>query len=214
MLEQKSIEKIKKQSEKIRKPAYALVFLLFLDFFVFVLIFSLNHVFRPDILAMVVYLSLYAYLLLTRRKQDIVYLLISSLIALGWTILARNNYEYNQDMIRILGINAFPVFAWSSGLAALYLLYSSIEQIFMESSRWIKRFFVFSVLYLFFIIILETIAYHVFGIKNVAAEMYSGLPICDCIHAPVWMQFSYFLIGPVYFVICSYFKHLRTDLIN
>ena len=206
MTTKEQIDKIKEKSMQIRQPLPALLFLLFLDCLVFAFIFSLNHVFRPDILAIIVYLSLYVYLILTKRKKDIVYLLMSSLLAIVWTVLARNNYGYNREMIHIFGLSAFPLFAWATGLAALYLVYHDIEQIFMKNNGWLKRFVLFTILYFLFIIVLETIAYHVFDIRNVATEIYPGLPICDCIHAPKWMQLSYFLIGPIYFIICRNYK--------
>ncbi len=206
MIGRKQINKIKEKSIQIRRPLPALLFLLFLDAFVFAFIFSLNHVFRPDILAIVVYLSLYFYLILTKRKKDIVYLLISSLLSILWTVIAKDNYGYNREMVYIFGFNAFPLFAWATGLAAFYLVYSDIERIFIKNSGYAKSFFLFSLLYFFFIIILETIAYHIFDIKNIATAIYPGLPICDCIHAPKWMQASYFLIGLIYFNVCRYFK--------
>jgi hypothetical protein len=206
MIAEEGIDIIKEKSRQIRKPLPALLFLLFLDSLVFIFFFSLNHVFRPDILAIIVYLSLYVYLILTKRKKDIAYLFISSVIAIIWTIFAKNNYGYDRDMIYIFGLSAFPLFAWSTGLAAIYLLYHDIDQIFMKNNGCLKRFLLFTVLYFFFIIVLETIAYHVFGIRNVATEIYPGLPICNCIHAPRWMQISYFLIGPIYFAISRFYK--------
>ncbi len=206
MIAGERIDIIKEKSKRIRRPLPALLFLLFLDCVVFAFVFSLHHVFRPDILAIIVYLSLYVYLVLTKRKKDIVYLLISSILAIAWTYFAKNNYGYNREMIHILGLSAFPLFAWATGLAALYLVYHDLEQIFMKNNAWLKRFLLFTILYFFFIIVLETIAYHVFNIRNVATGVYDGLPVCDCIHAPRWMQVSYFLIGPIYFIICRNYK--------
>jgi hypothetical protein len=200
------VQALKEKSVIIKKPLTVLLVLLFLDIFVFLFFFSLNNVFRPDILAIAVYFSFYAYLFLTKRQEDIVYLLISSVISVFWILFAGNQYGYNREMIHIFGYSAFPIFSWASGLAILYLVYSDLEQIIITSSRWLNRFFLFSALYLFFIISLETIAYHIFNIRNEATAIYPGLPICDCIHAPIWMQISYFLIGPIYFAVCSYYK--------
>ncbi len=208
------IDKIKEKSKQIRRPLPALLFLLFLDFLVFMFFFSLNHVFRPDILAIIVYLTLYIYLILTKRKKDNVYLLISSILAIVWTVFARNNYGYDRGMIHVFGLSAFPLFAWSTGLAAIYLLYTDVEQIFMKNNGWLKRFVLFTVLYIIFIISIETIAYHVFGIKNIATAVYPGLPICDCIHAPRWMQASYLLIGPIYFIISRNYKLYNTPWVR
>jgi len=200
------IDEIKKKSAHIRQPLPALFFILIFDFAIFAFTFSLHHVFRPDILAIIIYLSFYLYLFLTARKKDVVYLLISSVLAILWTWIAKNNYNYDKNMIYVFGLSAFPLFSWASGLAALYLLYHDIEKIIMKNNGWLKRFVLFTALYFIFLISLETIAYHAFGIKNMATKLYDPLPICDCIHAPRWMQFSYFVIGPIYFTICRFYK--------
>ena len=50
---------------------------------------------------------------------------------------------------------------------------------------------------------IETISYHILEIRNLATANYKGLPICNCVHAPLWMQISYFIIGPLYFLVLN-----------
>ncbi len=57
-----------------------------------------------------------------------------------------------------------------------------------------------------FLISVETIAYHLFGMQNLTAAAYPGIPICNCMHAQPWMQLSYFLLGPIYFIALKVFK--------
>jgi hypothetical protein len=200
------LEMIKNQAKRIRKPFLVLIFLLVLDWSVLIATFSLYSVFRPDIMAITVYFSLYAYLFLTGRRNDIPFLLISSALSLLWVLIAQDQYGYEKEMMCPGGFPVYPFFSWSSGLAALYLIYSDFEQIIMKNGGWFKRFLLFSTLHIVLLIAIETIAYHVFEIRNAVTAAYSGLPICDCIHAPHWMQAAYLLLGPIYFILCRFYS--------
>jgi predicted neutral ceramidase superfamily lipid hydrolase len=207
------LERIKEIAPSIKKPLPALIFLLSLDWAVFVVSFSLYHVFRPDILAIAVYLSLFAYIFLTGRKRDLPYIIIASLMSLTWMLVSHDNYGYNRDLIVIQGYNIFPLFAWAAGLSGFYLIYLDLEAIFFRNGGLLKHFLIYSFLSLSLLISLETIAYHIFNIKNNATAAYSGLPLCDCIHAPLWMQISYLSIGPLYFLLCRFYdKKVRYDV--
>lgn len=159
-------------------------------------------VFRLDFLMVWVYLLIYPYLFLTARKNAFYHLYVSSLMALVWVFIANSNYEYNKVALKIFGLNAYPLFAWACGFFAVYMIYSQWEHK-IKSVSFLKRFLLFTGLYLVFLIFVETFAYHVFGIMDIATVSYSGLPICDCIHAPVWMQIAYLSMGPIYFGICE-----------
>lgn len=179
--------------------------LLMYDEILIILAILLLGIFRPDIVLIVSYFVLIIYLLITKRKTLLFQLLISSLLSLAWMLIARNEYGYNQDFLIILGINTFPFFSFSLGLFALYLIYSHYEYLFKNNS-YIKKLLFVVLIYFPLLIILETIAYHYFNIRNTASAMYIGLPICDCLHAPRWMQASYFLMGPLYFTITYLLK--------
>jgi hypothetical protein len=176
--------------------------LLFADNAIYVLVVILLGVFRPDALMIGVYFLLWTYLFLTSRKSAFNHLFVSSIIALIWVLIANNQYGYNKEMLVVFGLNSFPLFAWASGLFAAYLIYSHWEHKFKFSSP-IQKMMLFIAFYWPILISVETIAYHIFNIKNLSTAIYAGLPICDCIHAPIWMQISYLALGPLYFGICE-----------
>jgi hypothetical protein len=159
-------------------------------------------VFRLDFLMVWVYLLIYPYLFLTARKNAFYHLYVSSLMALLWVFIANSNYEYNKVALKIFGLNAYSLFAWASGFFAIYMLYSHWEHK-VKFVSFIKRLALFTAFYWVLLISVETIAYHVFGLMDMAVVMYSGLPICNCMHGPLWMKVSYFVMGPIYFIICE-----------
>ncbi len=189
----------------------AILYILILDWLVFVVSFSLYHVFRPDILAIAVYLSFYLYLWLTGRPRDSIYLLLSSALASLWMLFAGKEYGYGRGMWLVGSYEVFPFFAWAGGLAGLHILFSDIEKFYGRVFPALPRFLTFSGLYLVLIIALETISYHVFMLRNVATSAYPGLPVCDCIHAPVWMQAAYLLMGPLYYLVCLGYERMTVD---
>lgn len=176
--------------------------LLYLDKILIVFFVILLGVFPPDKIVMFVYLFLYPYLLLTKRNNALYHLGISSIIALVWVIIAQKDYGYNQAMFSILGLNSFPLFAWACGLFVAHIIYSHWEHK-IKNTNGFKKIILFTAIYWPLLILLETTGYYLFDIKNLATAAYPGLPICNCMHAPVWIQTSYFLMGPVYFIICE-----------
>lgn len=176
--------------------------LIIIDKVLFVLLIMLLGLFRPDTLVIFTYFMLYPYLFLTKRKNAILHLIVSSLISIIWVIIANNQYGYNREIILIFGLNSFPLFAWSVGLFGIYLIYSYWEHK-LKDLNFISKLIIFSIVYIILLIAVETIAYHLFNIQDLATAMYPGLPICNCIHAPIWMQISYLLMGSIYFTICS-----------
>lgn len=174
--------------------------LLFADKIISIIVILLLGLIRPDFLVMSVYILLFPYLYLTQRKEALNHLAVSSLIALAWVIFANSHYNYNFETLKIFGLNSYPLFSFAVGLFAGYILYSHWEH---KVKRWCSKLLLFSLIYWPLLILVETVAYYSFGIHNVATGIYAGLPICNCMHAPIWMQISYFLIGPIYFIICE-----------
>ena len=174
--------------------------LLLSDKLLIVLTILLLGVFRPDIVLIVSYFILIVYLLITKRKLLLFHLAISSFLSLLWLLISYQEYNYNQDFLIILGFNTFPFLAFSLGLFALYLIYSHYEYK-LKNKSYLRKLLLIMLIYFPFLIIVETIAYHLFNIQNIASEMYAGLPLCNCLHAQRWMQISYFLMGPFYFTI-------------
>ncbi len=181
--------------------------LLFLDKIFSIIIFILLALFEPNLILIGTYFLLIPYLVLSKRIEALKYLILSSIISLIWLIFANDLYGYNKEMVLFLGFNSFPLFAWALGLFSIYMMYAHWYYI-LKTRIFIFKFIFFCIIYLILLLSAETIGYHVLNIKNLTTSMYLGLPICDCIHAPVWMQITYLLLGPVYMII-SYIIGLK-----
>ncbi|MFA5993023.1 MAG: hypothetical protein WC796_04925 [Candidatus Pacearchaeota archaeon] len=160
---------------------------------------------RPDYLVIAVFFLAIPYIILTQRKVVLYHFLIAALVAFVWMIIANNQYSYNQDFLKIAGINLFPLFAWAIGLFSMYIIYSYLEHLLKERG-FIKKIVLFCIIFFPILIIMETFGYHTLNIHNLAASQFEGLPICNCLHAPHWMQFAYFAMGPIFFTICYLLK--------
>lgn len=175
--------------------------LLIADKILYFLVIFLLGLFRPDYVVLAAYLLLIPYILITQRKSLYQHFVLASIIALVWMLIAKDEYRYNRDFLTFAGINIYPLFAWAIGLFGAYVIYSHYEHILGEKG-FMRQSALFATFYWPLLIAAESIAYHIFGIRNIAASIYPGLPLCDCIHAPFWMQISYFAIGPVFFALC------------
>jgi len=176
--------------------------LLYFDKFLYVAVVLSLGLFRIDFLMICVYVFLFPYLLFTQRKDAIYHLVVSSFVALVWMLIANDQYGYNREVILFFGLNTFPLFAWASGLFAAYIIYSHWEYKVL-SKGWISKLSLFTFIYVILLVVFETAAYHLFGIHNLSTASYSGIPFLNSFHAPFWMQVSYFLLGPIYFLICE-----------
>ncbi len=149
--------------------------------------------FRKDILIFSFYIIIYFYII--RFKRDsIKYLGLSTLISIIWVYIAKDYYTYTPDMATLFGLDIYPLLTWSLGLLALRELYD-----YIKPKNTLKSIVIITIAYIIILIILETLAYHIVGFKNPGP--YPGLPICDCIHAPVFMQIYYLAIGPAYYML-------------
>ncbi|MCH8860759.1 MAG: hypothetical protein IH843_06500 [Thaumarchaeota archaeon] len=162
-------------------------------------------IFRPDYVVIAAYFLVIPYLILTQRKLLFYHFMVGSVVALVWMLITKNEYLYDQDFLTTLGINLYPLFAWAVGLFAIYVIYSHYEHILKEQS-FLKQILLIIAFYIPVLIAVETISDHLFNIRNIAAAAFPGLPICDCIHAPRWMQAAYFTLGPIFFTLCSILK--------
>ena len=179
--------------------------LLHIDRILSIIVVLLLGIFKPDLVVIVAFFLIIPYLLLTQRKILIYHLIVAFLISLIWMLIAKNHYSYNQLFLSILGINLYPLFSWTIGLFVLYVVYSHYEHKLKEQI-FSKKIILFIAFYWPILIIVETIAYHLFNIKNTSTAIYKGLPLCNCMHAPIWMQIGYFSIGIVFFVLCYVLK--------
>ena len=187
---------LNKQPTSIRSPALAIADLSLFGAIIFMLAF-----FRPDIVFPTIYLLLYALTLLTGRRGLLPHLLLASVCSVVWMLIGGGIYGYQGAYFSIGPISIYPLAAWAVGF---FLAYACSTHIGLRRPTWLKRFGSYAVCYWFILILYETLAYHVFEIRNPATLGYAGLPLCDCIHAPPWVQVAYLSMGPLYFLLCEW----------
>ena len=168
----------------------------------FLILFLFMWMFSPDLVIITIFLLIIPYLIITKRKPLFYQFFVAFILASIWIFIANGNYKYSNDYVVVFGINIFPMFSWTVGLFGLYLVYSHYENILNRRS-FLQKFLLFTISFWVLLIATESIAYHIFDIRNIMNIAYNGLPFCNCLHAPFWMQTAYFLIGPVFFLICS-----------
>lgn len=161
-----------------------------------------------EILLLSLYLILLAYLVASRRMQLVRYAALAFGLGLVWTTLVSDEYGYNTATVNIMNINLYALLGWSLGLLLGYMLYSFAQR-FVQCTTWWQKLLLFNVIYLPLLIVAEAIAYHNLNIINVATADYPGLPLCDCLHAPLWMQIAYFAMGSIYFMLTRLIRKPR-----
>lgn len=157
---------------------------------------------RADFMIIGLYLLLFPYLYLTHRRHAVFHLLVSSVVACCWLLVAREQYGYNRELLVIGGYNIYPLFAWAVGLFGVFLMYAHWVPAFRKMA-FLKKMIFFTALYWGLLFGSEILAYRVFNFRNIATAQYEGLPFLDCIHVPDWMKVAYLLNGPAYFLICE-----------
>lgn len=165
------------------------------EFSLFALFIILFPFIRKEILIFAFYVIIYFYILKFKRKS-IKYLGLSTLISIIWVYITKEYYTYTPDMATLFGLDVYPLLTWSLGLLALRELYD-----YIKPKNATKAAIIIAISYIVALILLETLSYHVIGFKNLGLKTYPGLPICDCIHAPVSMQIYYLAIGPIYYIL-------------
>ena len=171
---------------------------VFIDKLLVLFVFALFGVFRPDFVVMSAWIFLIPYLFLTKRKDMLKHFLLVTIIAGIWTFIARAEYNYNYEFMNLNGINLYPFFGWSAGLLGVYLIFAHYRDK-LKNKSFTKQIYVFLPIYWFLLLLGETVAYHVFDVRNLVTAFDSALPICNCMHAPNWMKFAYFSLGPLFF---------------
>jgi hypothetical protein len=182
--------------------------IIFIDIIVLISFILSFIIFRKDLVVIFVFLFLFFYLYFTSRSNRLYYLILSFFLSFFWMSISYEIYGYNNNFMTIFGFNSFPLFAWASGLFLIYIFNYYIVKYF----KIINPFFIFltfTFFYLLFLFSVETIGYHYLGIKNEFASSYPGLFICDCIHGPLWIQISYILLGPIYYLLCRLFYYYK-----
>ena len=151
---------------------------------------------HSDWVLLISWVLIFGYLILLRRFAALMHLLLATILAAIWVHFAKDYYAYKIAYIQIFELNSLPLMAWTLSLFELgeycsYLKFKpkSLNFLFFVLVVWTTGIF------------FETFAYHVLEIRDTMTASYPGLPFCDCIHAPRWMQLVYFLLGPVYFMV-------------
>lgn len=150
-----------------------------------------------DLLLGGILLIVIAYILIFKKSQLVRPLLVATLLAVLWTFIAREQYGYNAPVTVMFSLNLYALFAWILSMLFSYQLYKILHRRFPVKRLW-QKLLLYNSFYLPLLIILETVAYYNLGVVNLATSQYSGLPICNCIHAPHWMQLAYILMGSIY----------------
>jgi hypothetical protein len=136
----------------------------------------------------------FGYLLLTRRFDSLVHQFLATTIAMLWVHFAREYYGYKFSYLVVYGMNTMPLLAWAMAILVLGEICNHLE---LPGKQY--DLLVFTILFWFFLIVFETVAYHVLGLRNTMTGNFAGLPFCNCIHAPAWMKVVYFSMGPFYY---------------
>ncbi len=170
-----------------------------LDAFISVL-FLVSIGISVDFLVLLILVLPIPYLQLTGRKNLFPALALAFAMGLAWGIPASSLYAYQTTLFVIGSLNFYPICYWTMGLFATYFLFRTFQSYFV--SFWV-RWLVFSLFFWSGLIVIEFVAYHFLGLKNLAALNCSGLPVLDCIHAPLMMKVVYFTMGPLYFLLLT-----------
>jgi hypothetical protein len=128
------------------------------------------------------------------RIKALTHLILATLMAVIWVQFAKEYYGYKYDYLKIFGMNTLPLMAWT-----LTLLGWGEMCNYLRFKSKLHKFLFFVPSFWFLLILFETVAYHVLEIRNTMTGNYVGLPFCNCLHAPTWMKFVYFSMGPLFY---------------
>ena len=165
---------------------------LVLAFFI-ILLFSIFKS-QADLILLISWPFIFGYFLLKGRIKALAHLLLATLMAVIWVQFAKEYYGYKYDYLKIFGMNTLPLMAWTLTLLGLGEVCN-----YLRFKRKIHKFLLFVPSFWFLLILFETVAYHVLEIRNTMTGNYVGLPFCNCLHAPTWMKFVYFSMGPLFY---------------
>jgi hypothetical protein len=157
---------------------------------------------RADLGLGALWLGTVVFLVWTRRRVWLARLGIACAMAAVWVWSARSHYVYNQPYLVLAGMNVFPLFAWGTGLFAVYAIHHHVAEARGLKSVWV-RLALFCLAYWPLLIAFEALGYNVFRIHDVAVAGNPPLPFGRCMHMPTWMRTAYFLMGPLFFALCE-----------
>lgn len=160
---------------------------------------------QKDIILLICYLLFLLYIRLTGQRELYKPAAVAVIFAITWSIIAHSEYGYNTAMLSGPGINLYPIVGWSFGLLAIYFIYRKVRSYISVSSIW-QKLALINVFYIPLLLFAEFVAYHFLGVINLATASYPGIPLCDCLHAPVWMQAAYLAMASLFLVALHFLR--------
>lgn len=149
-----------------------------------------------DYVLLTAWIFTFCYLVRARRFMATLHQILAALLSAIWIHFAKDYYGYEYNFLKIFGLNSLPLLAWSLTLFGLHEYCSHFQ-----FKKWVHNFLFYVLVFWFFGILVETVTYHNLGLHNSLTSAYEGLPICDCVHAPGWMQLVYLMMGPFYYLL-------------
>lgn len=162
---------------------------------------------HADVVLLSVWIFIVGYVWWMRRYSVLLHQAMATAFAFGWVFFARDYYGYEYDYLSVFGLNTLPLMAWTLSLLALGEWCNSLN---LKKKEY--RLIIFVPLFWFFLILFETVAYHVLGLRNTPTSGFAGIPYFECIHAPFWMKVCYFGMGPVYYGLTLYADYWLTRI--
>lgn len=163
---------------------------------------------RADLALMAAWLVLLLGLLVAGRRHWLGRFAVASLVAVVWVGFARERYAYNHNYLVVAGVNLFPLFAWGTGLFAVYAVFRIVAGLLPELPPG-AQFALFAGVYWLLLVTFEVLGYNAFGIRNLAQAGRSALPGLPCMHMPAWMRAVYFALGPAFYLLCEFLPACR-----
>ena len=159
----------------------------------------------PKYFFLTTFVLMWVYMISTKRIKSIKRYAISTALAFIWVLLANNFYSYNQNFLTFFGFATFPFFGWAIGLYGMHMFFSGLDEYF-KTATFAVRFLLFCFFFWVILLVSESFAFNFFNVQNITSTTYAGIKFCNCLHAPLWMQISYFVLGPLFYLISKLFK--------
>ena len=121
-------------------------------------------------------------------KKEFMLWIFAFMMSLAWVACA-GIYDYKDSNWLLFGINFFPVLLWTVGLVVY-------RKLFDAGSMNLWQMWVF---YIFALLIIEYIGYHVMGIQ--LDSDFSGVFGTDILHVPFFAKIWYLSAGPIYLAV-------------
>jgi hypothetical protein len=117
-------------------------------------------------------------------------------------------YEYNVPMFNSLGLNYTAFLFWSFGILATIITYERLALKFKKVHAFVLLWFI----YLAGLCVIESISYHIIGLKETGPHVHKAL-FFDIIHGTVVLHVFYLLVPFISVIIYSLFCKLFNNAI-